>query len=71
MLVDMELVTRGLTVTVLEAVAEDVLPTVKMGAEEVLGSTVLSPVVPTGLVAGLVSDLAAVGPTVCPSKGPS
>lgn len=70
-LVDMELVTRGLTVTLLEAVAEDVLPMVKMGAEEVLGSTVLSPVVPTGLVAGLVSDLVAVGPTVCPSKSPS
>ena len=71
MLVDVELVTGGLTVTVLEAVAEGVLPTVEMGAEEVLGSMVLSSVAPTGLVPGLVSDLAAVGPAVCPSKGPS
>lgn len=69
-LVDMELVRRGLTVTVLEAVAEDMIPTVEMGADEVLGSMVLSSVPPTGLVPGLVSDLAAGGPTVCPSKGP-
>lgn len=66
-----ELVTRGLTVTVLEAVAGDVLPTAEMGAELVLGSMVLSSVVPAGLIPGLVSDLAAVDPTVCPSEGPS
>lgn len=70
MLVDVELVTRGLTVTVM-VVADDALPTVELGAEEVLGSMVLSSVAPTGLVPGLVSDFAAVGPTVCPSKGPS
>lgn len=70
-LVVVELVTRGLAVMVLEAVAGDVLPTVEMGAEEVLGSMVLSSVAPAGLVPGLVSDLAAVGPTVCPSEGPS
>lgn len=71
MLVDVELVTRGLTVTATEVVAEDALPTVELGAEEVLGSMVLSSVAPTGLVPGLVSDFAAVGPTVCPSKGSS
>lgn len=70
MLVAVELVTRGLTIVVPEAVAEDMLPTVAMGAE-VLGSMVLSSVAPTGLVPGLVSDLAAVDPTVCPSEGPS
>lgn len=70
-LVDVELVTRGLTVTVLEAVAEDVLPMAELGAEEVLGSMVLSSVAPAGLVPGLVSDPPAVGRMVCPSKGPS
>lgn len=66
-----ELVTGGLAVTVPEAVAEDVLSTVETGAEEVLGSMVLTSVAPTGLVPGLVSDLASVGPTVCLSEGPS
>lgn len=69
MLAYVELVTRGLTVTVLEAVAEDMLPVVERGAEEVVGSVVLSSVAPTGLVPGLVLDLAAVGPMVCPPKG--
>lgn len=69
-LADVGLVTRGLTVTVLGAAAKDVLRTVEMGAEEFPGSTVLSSVAPTGLVPGLVSDLAAVGPRVCPPKSP-
>lgn len=69
-LVDVELVRRGVTVMVLEAAAEDVVPAVEVGADEALGSTVLSSVAPAGLVPGLVSDLAAVGPTVCPAKGP-
>lgn len=69
-LVEMELVRWGVTVMVLEAAAEDVVPAVEMGADEVLGSTVLSSVAPAGLVPDLVSDPAAVGSTVCPSKGP-
>lgn len=66
-----ELLTAGLAVMVPEAAAEDVLPEVETGAEEVLGSTVLTSVAPTGFVPGLVSDLASVGPTVCLSEGPS
>lgn len=66
-----ELLTAGLAVIVPEAAAEDVLPEVETGAEEVLGSTVLTSVAPTGFVPGLVSDLASVGPTVCLSEGPS
>lgn len=71
-LADVELVMRGVTVTVtvLEAVAKDVLRAMETGAGEVLGSTVLSSVAPTGLVPGLASDLAAVGSRVCPSKSP-
>ncbi|RLW05902.1 hypothetical protein DV515_00004798 [Chloebia gouldiae] len=65
-LADVELVTRGVTVTVLEAVAKAVLRTMEMGAEEVLGSTVLSSVAPPGVVVpGFVSDLAAVGLRGC------
>lgn len=71
LLVDVELITRGLTVTVLEVVAEDVRCTAEMGAEEVLGSMVLSSVALAGLVPGLVSDPSAVGRMVCTSKGPS
>lgn len=69
-LVDVELVTRGVTIMVLELVPEDILPMVEMEAEYVLGSMVLSSLEPTGVVPGLVSDLIAVGPTVCPSEGP-
>lgn len=58
-----ELVTGSLIVTVLEVLAGDVLPTVEMGAE---GST---SVATAGLVPGLVSALAAVGPVFCPSVG--
>lgn len=70
MLADVELVMRGVTVTVLEAVAKDVLRTVEMGAGEVLGSTVLSSVASTGLIPGLVSDPGAMGSMVFPSKSP-
>lgn len=69
-LADVELVMRGVTVTVLEAVAKDVLRTVEMGAGEVLGSTVLSSVASTGLIPGLVSDPGAMGSMVFPSKSP-